>query len=124
MSDYGFEIRRSDGSISLNMRETFARFVHRERVYGGASTTFSVPAFDAVEVDGVFTGKGFFYVQYVVQRRQNDPNRAQTVLGAMISPGLSWNNTTKVMTFTPASIPAEWPFRTVPDYDIIFIHFR
>lgn len=124
MSDYGFEVLRPDGSVKLSTRETVARFVHRERVAGGVSTTFSVPEFDAVESNGVFTGRGFFYPQYVIKRRENDPNRGQIVYGAMINPTLNWNNTTKVLSFTPASIPPDWPFRTRPDYDIIFIHFR
>lgn len=122
MSDYGFEVLRPDGSVKLSTRETVARFVHIERVAGGVSTTFSVPEFDAVESNGVFTGRGFFYVQYVVRAPASDPN--VPVFGAMINPTLNWDNTTKIMTFTPASIPAGWPARTVPDYDIIFIHFR
>ena len=123
MSDYGFEVLRPDGSVKLSTRETVARFVHIERVVGTSSTTFSVPEFDAVESNGVFTGRGFFYPQYILTS-ENRSTGGDPTYGAMVNPTLNWDNTTKVMSFTPASIPSGWPFRTVPDYDIIFIHFR
>jgi hypothetical protein len=124
MSDYGFEVRRPDGSVRLTTRETIGRFVHIERVAGGSPTTFSVPDFDATESGGVFTGRGFFYIQYVCRYRENNSGSSFIAYGAMINPTLNWDNTTKVMSFSPANIPSGWPFGTRPDYDIIFIHFR
>lgn len=120
---YGLEINKPNGSIALSTRETVLRFVHIERIAGNFNGTFSVPNFDAIESGGIFTGRGFFYVQYVI-RGASTPSNFFPVYGAMILPSLFWNNTTKVMTVSPASIPATWPRRTVPDYDIIFIHFR
>ena len=122
MSDYGFEIRRSDGSVQLTTRETVARFVHIERIPRGFSGTFSVPEFDAVESGGVFTGRGFFYTQYVV--RGQDDGAERPAYGAMIVPNLNWDNTNKIMTVSMPSIPGAWLFRTRPNYDIIFIHLR
>lgn len=124
---YGFEVRRADGSVALSTCETLPRIVHVERVNGMSATTFSVPNFDAEENNGVFSGSGFFYVQYVIQNRENNQifsGSAQPTYGAMVLPQLDWDNVTKIMSFAPASIPGNWPFRTVPNYDIIFMHYR
>jgi hypothetical protein len=120
---HGLEIRKANGVISLSTKETVVRFVHIQRVGGSFSGTFSVPDFDGVVSGGSFTGSGFFYVQYVIRSR-GDASTVQPIYGAMITPTLNWNNTTKVMTVSPASIPSQWPFRPRPDYDIIFLHFR
>ena len=119
---YGLELRRPNGTVSLTTRETIFRFVHIERVAGTFSGSFSVPEFDAVESGGVFTGSGFFYVQYILLEQVVGGNRVAEY-GASILPTLFWNNTAKTMTVTPASIPSGWP-NPRPDYDIIFLHFR
>jgi hypothetical protein len=128
MADYGFEVYRPDGSLQLSTRETVLRLVHIERIAGSFSGTFSVPDFDADEAGGVFTGQGFFYVQYGIQNNGNNailngPGDLP-ILGVTILPSLNWNNATKTMTVTPAAIPSGWWSATRPDYDIIFCHFR
>ena len=126
---HGFEIRRADGSIALSSRETLFRFIHAEKVAADFAGTFSVPGFDGDETSGSFTAKGFFYVQYEISPRGygfggTPDNEDQPILGSMLAPSLTWNNTTKVMTVAPASIPSGWPLRTRPDYEVIFMHFR
>ena len=128
MADFGLEIYRADGSLALSTRETVLRLVHIERIAGTFAGTFSVPEFDADVVGGLFTGQGFFYVQYDVRNRSNNPiingPGDQPILGTMLLPSLSWNNSTKLMTVAPAVIPAGWPFGARPNYDVVFCHFR
>lgn len=125
MQDYGFEIYRPSGALSLSTRETLLRLVHIERCAADFDGTFSVPEFDAIETatPGIFSGQGFFYVQYRIGRR-DDPDRAgdAATLGSILNPGLDWDNSTKQMTVTPIPIYRSGVRRT--DYEIIFMHFR
>lgn len=124
MSEYGLEFYRADGSTALSVRETLPRLVHVERVNGNFSGTFSVPDFDAVESGGLFTGSGFFYVQkvpFIAGSSSFEVPIART----LILPTLDWNNTTKVMSVSPASIQSGWPPGSVRSpYEIVFMHFR
>lgn len=122
MPDFGFEIYRSDGSLALSTRESILRLVHIESISGTFNGTFSVPDFNAIEDDGLFIGRGFFYVQYDIRGESDAPG--QPAFGTMILPSLNWDNSAKEMSVQPASIPSGWPFRARPNYDIIFCHFR
>ena len=116
---YGIEFRRADGSVVLEADETFAGVIHTETVAQDFSGTFSVPAFD--------DAKGMFYVQFeVVNELLGFGGVALDfhTIGAALIPTLSWNNTTKEMTVTPASIPSNWERRTRPNFQVIFIHYR
>lgn len=123
MPEYGFEIRRANGSLALSTRETLLRLVHIERVDGDFAGTFSVPEFDAVESNGVFTGPGFFYVQKVVA--PSTVNSGSLSTQTLLLPTLNWNNTSKVMSVTPANLPSGWPVGTFRSpYEVVFMHFR
>lgn len=123
MPDYGFEIRRANGSLALSTRETLLRLVHIERVNGDFTGTFSVPEFDATESNGVFTGPGFFYVQKVVAQSTVDIGGLST--HTLLLPTLNWDNTSKVMSVTPANLPSNWPVGTFRSpYEIVFMNFR
>lgn len=116
MGEFGFELRRADGSLAVTSRETLLRLVHIQRIGGSFTGSFTVPDFDATETNGVFTGKGFFYAQKVMPAR----NARTSVL-----PTLDWNNDTKTMSVTAVSLPPNWPPGQVTSpYDIIFMHFR
>ena len=127
MPEYGFEIRRADGSLALSTRETVLRLVHVETVSADFNGSFSVPDFDAIQDGSEFTGKGFFYVQQRVLPYSQSFGVAiqtNTALGAEILPSLNWSNSNKTMTVVPAAIPSGWIPNLRTEYDIIFMHFR
>lgn len=128
MSDYGIEIFRADGRLALSTRETLFRLVHREKCAGDFAGTFAVPGFDGDETAGTFDAKGFFYVQYEISPRGygfgGSGDTTQPTTGSILLPSLAWDNTTKIMSVTPANVPSGWPFQTRPDYEVVFMHFR
>jgi hypothetical protein len=118
---HGIEFRRADGSVVLEQDETFAGVIATRTRNQGFSGTISVPNFDS--------DKGMFYVQFEVRGEgygmpgQTESDR-YPVYGAAILPDLSWNNSSKEMTVTPADVPPSWLRATKPNYTIVFIHYR
>jgi hypothetical protein len=111
---YGFEFRDADGNIRLSVTEAMPRVIHEERVAHDFSGTFSVPAFDS--------DQGMFYITPAAYIWYDSTGRDTVVVNPFRGPSLSWDNSTKVMTVTPVSLPAGFPLGTSPaDYWIVFL---
>lgn len=117
---YGIRFTRADGSVALELDETFAGLIHSESLPYDFIGTFGVPDFDS--------DKGMFYVQFELVPRGYGGwftlDARVPIYGAAILPSLSWDNTAKVMTVAPASIPAQFPILAQPDYTVLFLHYR
>jgi len=145
---YGFEIRNASNQVVLDSSDTTMRIVHIEYVaYTSCITgnyyqthtntpyTFTVSDFDST--------RGSYYVRAHTGTWEggtnqlnappmdsithanynfsaNRPNANITFSGTMWTPGLSWNNSTKVMTFTHPG-PANYAYSStsVPSYDFV-----
>lgn len=130
VDNYGFRTFKSTGDSSLEPYETFARLLHIEYKSFNFSGTFSLPSFDDT--------KGIFVVDYDMCKvsiasdtKLADNTAFNDYIGVTSHgyglPGLLWNNTTKIMTVTPASLPSGFIDRYAtyyPNYRIVFLHYR
>jgi hypothetical protein len=142
---YGFEIRNSDGEIIVDSNLTTIRIVHKEFCRWDYSGSFQVPNFDS--------DFGEFYIkpQFTVGAAPTSPSDAtlistgfnytydfrgtQTSTGGLHDAGyyitfpdgrkptLSWDNSSKTMTVTPAIRPLkrlDGDWTNGGDYNIVF----
>lgn len=108
---YGIEFRNADGSLSLRLDECFPQTVYQEKFSGDFSGNINIPEFDS--------DRGMFYVEFRMVKHSQiggvfTPLADSAVRGfgaglynAIMTnpvgvPSLSWNNSTKTMTISPA----------------------
>lgn len=127
----GFEIRDNTGKVMVSTDDSLPRVFRTQRFAYDYSGSFSVPEFD--------DNYGMFYVTPcvfmmgliggVVTRWPDTESLSGTgeknfMVHVAGIPTITWNNTTKIMSITPASMPTGWPRFTNhrPDYYISFIN--
>lgn len=99
---YGFEVRRSDGTVQIASSMTVLRLIGTEEFAANANESRYVPDFD--DTRGIlqltfepYFSNGFF-------------------LDVNWFPSINWNNTTKMLTVSPAN-----PARL--DYFVLLYHY-
>lgn len=129
---YGVRFFRNTGAASLEDDETFNRLVHSEKISEGFDGTISIPDFDS--------DKGLFTISYYLSKFRIDSDTRVSDSTSWSSqdylhphehpvslPSLNWDNSTKVMTISPQSLPSDWT-RTGSDnnadYLLMFFHHR
>lgn len=115
---YGVRMYDSTGAIKLASDETFSRLVHIERLPPLFNGTFSVPAFD--------DNRGLFYPMFSFEPYTKPFLGTFFQTNSHAIPVLNWNNSTKVMTVAPASLPPGWNAAGDtgnPGFAIVFLHF-
>lgn len=142
---YGFEIRDSSGNVTIDSSVTTFRILHKQFCTWDYSGSFTVSSFDS--------DVGAFYIKPQITVGAAPSTTVNCVLvstgtnydydfkGTLTSTGgfhdagyyltfpdgnkptLSWNNSTKSMTVTPAARPLSWDgieWRNGGDYSIVF----
>lgn len=104
---HDFELRDPSGNLLLRPSEALSRIVHVEELPANFTGTISVPSFD--------DQRGLFYVTLLMT------GPVLFVVGETF-PTLSWNNTTKVMTISPHTLPSGFPQLNVSPFILVFLH--
>jgi hypothetical protein len=126
---HGIQFFTSSGQLVIEADETFTRVIYSEKKLSNFNGTISVPNFNDT--------KGMFYVSYYALKVNNVTRVALADNTLFTSsefvniginphalPNLIWNNTTKLLTVTPHSLPTSfetWGAKN-PPYEITFIH--
>lgn len=126
---YGVQMFNSAGVLRLDIDETFTRVVDTVKLSATSTGTVSVPDFDSA--------RGMLFVNYFVNKFDLYTDTAladsyspmrdfrDTLVYEPTSlPSLSWNNTTKLLSYSPVVWPSGWTRFNASDYMITFIHYR
>lgn len=130
---YGFEVNDNLGNLALNSSVSTVRIVHQRFCTWDYNSSFSVPNFDSNKGEfymrphfTVAEAPDKFYGSYVIASTGTNYNfdfQGTQILHystcgwlltfpAMSKPTFSWNNSTKMMSVTPAAVE---PFGNVID---------
>lgn len=122
MPEYGVEMRNADNVLSIGGQRTFARLVSSHDVAGDETVSISVPAFDDQRGTIVFYPKATKIDgnNNVIGYASTQAETSTLHLSMHQLPTLDWDNTTKILSVTPATFLG--PVR--PDFLVNFFHYR
>ena len=122
MSSYGVEMRNADGVLTISSERVFARIVNTFFVTFNQSTTFSEPKFDDTRGTIIINPHAIKFDANNVRTTNDAPQNTLAFFrsSTIQLPTINWNNTTKILTVTPAIDYGS----EIPDFKITMLHYK
>jgi len=121
----------SSSTVTCSINESLPRFIFSRKDVYNFSGTYSVSAFDdtiGILYPMLYMQKVGFVAGNLTRLADNNTLSRSNAMFISFVPSLptyAFNNTTKVATLSPASIPTGWPTvsdRCISDYKITYVH--